>query len=87
MANYTYEESVRLPRGRPEHARPVECRVKDLAPARGAYGCVLFLSRGETEVLGRVECAAEGGDFPGTGGPGPAPHREVLTRADWRAVS
>ncbi len=68
----------------------VECRVKDLALAQGAYGCVLFLSQGETEVLDLVEYAAEltveGGDFFGTGSPGLASHCKVLTRAEWRAV-
>ena len=91
MANYTYEESVRLLRSRPEHARLVECCVKDPALAQGAYGCLLFLLQGGAGVLGRVGHAAgravESGDFCGTGRFGPASHCEVLTRAEWRGVS
>ncbi len=67
----------------------IECCVKDLSLATGAYSSMLFLSHGEAEILDWINYATEilieGGDFFGTGSIGLPSHCKVLTRAEWRS--
>ncbi len=64
------------------------CQIKDLNLTTGVYGCMLFLSYRETEVLDFIEYAreivVENGDYFGTGNIGMPSHCKVLTRAEWK---